>query len=134
MFPLPKSFERGDLKEAGLVGWRTWNELLGTTVADVPAAPAVYVVIRPSTTEPLSLRAHPGGRFKHRDPMVAPEKLAAKCVRSLTGEDRKLRLRFWPGSGNRRSGVRISPGALQRPAIEVVLLGWISTRLARSMM
>jgi hypothetical protein len=80
MFPLPTSFERGDLVATGFMGWRTWTELRESAFTAVPAAPAVYVVFRPTVTAPCFLEVNPGGRFKGRDPTVTIEKLAAKWV------------------------------------------------------
>jgi hypothetical protein len=80
MLPLPKSFERRDLIEAGFVGWRTWTELRESTFAEVPGAPAVYVVFRPSAAAPRFLGVNPGGWFKGRDPTVAAQRLAAKWL------------------------------------------------------
>lgn len=78
MLRLPTSFERPDLIEAGFVGWRTWTELRESRFAEVPGAPAVYVVFRPSSTAPRFLGVNPGGWFKGRDPTVGAQMLAAK--------------------------------------------------------
>ncbi len=71
---------RSDPVTAAFEGWRTWPELRMSAFADVPAAPAVYVVYRPSSNDPLFLSENPGGRFKRRDPTVALDRLSAKWV------------------------------------------------------
>ena len=78
--PLPSSFLRPALKDAGFVGWRTWAELRASQFAETPAGPAAYVVYRPSASDPVFLAANPGGRFKGQDPTVDPAVLEAKWV------------------------------------------------------
>jgi hypothetical protein len=73
-------WQRSDLAAAGFMGWRTWDELRGSHLRDVPGGPAVYVVYRTSITDPTFLATNPGGRFKDRDPTVAVETLTGKWV------------------------------------------------------
>ena len=77
---LPTSFLRPALEAVGFVGWRTWDELRSDTFAEIPAAPAAYVVYRPSARAPVFLAANPGGRFKGQDPTVDAAVLEAKWV------------------------------------------------------
>lgn len=49
-------------------------------VAEVPAAPGVYVVIRPVAAPPVFLSSNPAGRFKGRDPTVPVAELHAAWV------------------------------------------------------
>src|SRR4051794_30151255 len=78
--PLPVSFERADLEAAGFAGWQTWGELRAFAYADVPSAPAAYVVYRPSAGPPRFRRENPGGRFKGQNPTVSAETLRAEWV------------------------------------------------------
>jgi hypothetical protein len=78
--PLPTSFDRPDLETAGFVGWRKWDELRSSNLREVPSAPAVYVVFRPTTEAPIFLDTNPGGRFKEQDPTVPIEVLSANWV------------------------------------------------------
>lgn len=78
--PLPRSFSRLELEKSGFVGWSTWAALRATTLADVPAGPAVYVVYRPATSRPAFLSVNPGGHFKEKDPTVPVLELQANWV------------------------------------------------------
>jgi hypothetical protein len=78
--PLPTSFLRPDLEAAGFVGWRTWDELRADRFVQIPSGPGVYVIYRPSATDPEFLDVNPGGHFKRRDPTVDVAALEAKWV------------------------------------------------------
>lgn len=78
--PLPASFTQADLKTVGFQGWRTWAELRRTRLAEVPSGPVVYVVYRPSSSQPEFLASSPGGRFKGKDPTVPISVLGANWV------------------------------------------------------
>jgi hypothetical protein len=80
--PLPTSFDRSDLEAAGFVGWRKWDELRNSNLREVPSAPGVYVVFRPTAEGPTFLDTNPGGRFKEQDPTVPIEALSANWVPS----------------------------------------------------
>jgi hypothetical protein len=80
--PLPASFDRADLESAGFVGWRTWDELRASDLRTVPSGPAVYVVSRTASGDPVFLANNPGGRFKEKDPTVGVEVLASNWVPS----------------------------------------------------
>ncbi len=80
--PLPTSFDRPHLEAAGFVGWRTWDELRGSGLCEVPSGPAVYVVLRPAAGAPTFLDTNPGGRFKEQDPTVPIQVLSANWVPS----------------------------------------------------
>lgn len=77
---LPQSFERTDLEALGFAGWRTWEQLRASELADVPSAPGAYLVFRDALTEPIFLDASPAGHFKGRDPTVSLATLADKWV------------------------------------------------------
>ena len=59
--PLPASFTRPDLEAVGFVGWRTWEELRASKLAEVPQAPVSYVVYRPTLAPPVFLPKSPAG-------------------------------------------------------------------------
>lgn len=77
---LPASFRRSDLVSAGFTGWRTWEQLRRSDFAEVPAAPAAYVVARASADSPTFLDASPGGWHKGKDPTVPVGTLVEKWV------------------------------------------------------
>ena len=78
--PLPVSFDRSALEYVGSAGWHSWEQLRANDLLGVPDAPAVYVVFRASTNDPLFRAANPGGRFKGKDPSVTGATLAVKWV------------------------------------------------------
>ena len=77
---LPRSFDRADLEDCGFAGWRTWESLCATDLAEVPGGPAVYVVYRPAAGAPVFLDVNPGGHFKEKDPTVPVAQLQASWV------------------------------------------------------
>jgi hypothetical protein len=78
--PSHEGFIRDELAARGFVGWKTFAQLAEGQLAQVPQAGGVYVVWRSSEDAPRYLIANPGGRFKDRDPTVAPEALQANWV------------------------------------------------------
>lgn len=80
MPPLPRSFSKPDLESRGFAGWQTWDELRASGFSAIPCGPAAYVVYRAAAAKPTFLDANPGGRFKGKDPTVAPETLQADWV------------------------------------------------------
>jgi hypothetical protein len=78
--PLPRSFDRLALVEAGFQGWRTWAALRQTDLAEVPATPAVYVIVLPAAGSPRFAERSHGGRFKAKDPTMPTTVLAANRV------------------------------------------------------
>jgi hypothetical protein len=77
------TFDRPGLAAAGFEGFVPFR---GITRDAVPAEQGVYVVLREKDTRPHFLEHNPGGRFKGKDPTVAPSELenewpeGAHCV------------------------------------------------------
>src|SRR6476620_9117777 len=61
------TWTQNDLVEDGFSGLVRFAELPGTSV---PAAPGVYVIVRPTRTDPAFLDKSPAGWFKGKDPSV----------------------------------------------------------------
>lgn len=72
-----RPWSREALAHGGFVGFVPFAEL---ATSDVPAAPGVYAVLRVSDAPPRFLESSDAGRFKGKDPSVAPDLLAAKWV------------------------------------------------------
>jgi hypothetical protein len=78
--PPPSSFDSGDLRAAGFVGWTTGHELRAAGFASVPSTPAVYLVYRPENTSPTFLAVNPAGHFRGKDPTIVGWALQANWV------------------------------------------------------
>lgn len=70
-------FTRAHLTDRGFQGFARFTDLPTTPVS---GASGVYVVLRESDDVPSYLPSSPAGRFKGRDPSVAPATLAAAWV------------------------------------------------------
>lgn len=89
-------FTRAHLGERGFEGFERFADL---PTAQVSGSSGVYVVLRESDDVPSFLPSSPAGRFKGRDPSVAPETLAAAWV----ARERLLYIgRAAPGPSGRR--------------------------------
>jgi hypothetical protein len=73
-------FTQDGLRAAGFSGFKTFPDLLGGKLAEVPQGPGTYVVLRGATTPPSFLPTSRGGRFKGRDPVVEEAILRGKWV------------------------------------------------------
>ncbi|WP_297343218.1 hypothetical protein [Amnibacterium sp.] len=67
--------------------------------SEIPTAPGVYTVIRPTDAPPTFLGTNPGGRFKGKDPSVSTDVLARNWV---AGAEVLYIGRATPGSTGRR--------------------------------
>lgn len=72
-----RPWSREALAEGRFTGFTPVSAL---RVEDVPTAPGVYAVLRASAAAPVFEDANPAGRFKGKDPSVAPEVLERKWV------------------------------------------------------
>lgn len=61
-------------------GFTGWVPFAALPSADVPTAPGVYVVVRPTDEPPTFLDTSPAGHFKGKDPTVAVDELQALWV------------------------------------------------------
>ena len=76
---LPHSFDRPPLEAAGFAGFLPVKQLR-QSLADVPPAGGVYVVVRPSRAAPHFRVVGSGGHFKGEGPNVPLATLRAKWV------------------------------------------------------
>jgi hypothetical protein len=74
------AFTVDGLRRAGFSGFVPVRPTYFDRCATVAVGPAVYVVIRTATSGPLILKESPAGRFKGKDPTIAPALLRAKWV------------------------------------------------------
>ena len=70
-------WSRAALEQGSFVGWIPFRDLPS---AQVPEAPGVYAVFRPSAEPPRFLESSDAGRFRQKDPTVAPAVLERKWV------------------------------------------------------
>jgi NTP pyrophosphatase (non-canonical NTP hydrolase) len=68
---------RAAVEEAGFEGFVPFGRL---TTHAVPDSPGVYLVVRPSETEPLFSPQNPAGHFKGKDPSLSLDELQARWV------------------------------------------------------
>jgi hypothetical protein len=73
----PQPWSRHALEHGGFAGFVPFSAL---TVADLPTAPGVYAVVRPSHDAPAFSGDSPAGRVKGKDPAVAVDVLAKRWV------------------------------------------------------
>jgi len=71
----PVEFTREEMELSGFAGF---VELSGSRTADVPMVPGVYIIYRPSTTQPVFLPTSGAGR--RRDPSQPTDVMARKWV------------------------------------------------------
>ena len=74
----PTGFEMDSveaLTAAGFEGFVSVTDLLSQKCAQVPAAPGVYLVLRPDATPPRWLDRSTGYHFKRRNPGMSPGRL-----------------------------------------------------------
>lgn len=77
---VPVRFDRAALEEAGYIGWRTWQQLRDSGLAEVPRASGCYVVQRQRAEPPAFVAVSPVGHFKGKDPTVPLERLESEWV------------------------------------------------------
>ncbi|MFD1722875.1 hypothetical protein [Amnibacterium endophyticum] len=73
----PRPWSRQALEHGGFAGFVPFSQL---PEAGVPQAPGVYAVLRTSGAAPMFMRESSGGRFKGKDPAIAPEALERAWV------------------------------------------------------
>ncbi|MGN6743557.1 MAG: hypothetical protein ACTHJL_09710 [Amnibacterium sp.] len=91
-----RPWSRQALEHGGFVGFVPFADLVAS---EVPAAPGVYAVLRVSHEPPRFAETSAAGRFKGKDPSVAPDVLAAKWVE---GPEVIYVGKATPGSAGRR--------------------------------
>src|SRR5688572_22553621 len=86
------------LEAQGFVGGISIDELRRGKLAELPAAPGVYVVLRESSTRVGFLEVSPAGHFKGRDPTVSRADLESRwipdCPSLYIGRSNNLRTRW----------------------------------------
>jgi hypothetical protein len=68
------------LRAAGFEGFLSVKKLRETRCSDVPAAPGVYLVLRPNAGPPQYATKNQGGHFKGKDPSMLPSGLESNWV------------------------------------------------------
>ena len=92
----PRPWSADALREGGFVGF---VPLATLEADDVPEAPGVYAVLRPSTAPPVFLDASTAGHFKGKVPSATVEVLTRKWVE---GAEVVYIGKATPGSAGRR--------------------------------
>ena len=73
--PLSRFRTNSWFKAIGFRGFHTVRDLRLSRLADVPAAPGVYIILRPTRARPRFLAKSSAGKFKGRDPTVPRARL-----------------------------------------------------------
>lgn len=71
------------LSSQGFEGFLTAAELRSTALAEVPAAPGVYCVLRSANDAPTFSDVSSAGRFKGRNPSLTRDRLHSKWVNGV---------------------------------------------------
>lgn len=128
------------LRTAGFEGFESIAELRASSLAEVPTAAGVYLVLRPAKSNPMFLEKSPAGWLKGRNPGVPVEELRRRWVRGTpvlyigkaggVGMKATLRgrlgayLRHGAGHRSRHWGGRY---VWQLDDAEKLLLAWLAT-------